>query len=210
MTTQTTSPDISRFRLHFANNRISWSRAILVVTIFVALFSSPPQYINGWILDGMELAGYSLLVIATLWRVWCLTFIGGTKDGQLAMTGPYSVVRNPLYIGSFVGIVGFGLAVELPMLAISLAMVFGVLYPAVVAQEELRLAKMFGTPYEAYCTEVPRWIPRWSQYQEPEFVQVSTAKIRQGFFDGMWYLWAFAFAELIEILRVHAALPQLF
>ncbi len=210
MTTQTTTPGLSRFRLHFANHRIYWSRFVLLATIFVVLFSAPPRYINGWILDGMELAGYSLLVMATLWRVWCLTFIGGTKDGQLARTGPYSIVRNPLYVGSFVGIVGFGLAVELPMLAISLAVVFGVLYPAVVAQEELRLGELFGAQYQAYCAEVPRWIPRWSLYQEPEFVQVSTAKVRQGFFDGMWYLWAFAFAELIEILREHAILPLLF
>lgn len=210
MTTQTTSPGLTRFRLHFANHRIQWSRAILAITIVAALFSQPPKYMHPWLLDGLELAGYAMLVAATLWRIWCLTFIGGSKDGQLAVTGPYSVVRNPLYVGSFVGIVGFGLALELPMLAVGLAMAFGILYPAVVAQEEERLAPLFGPVYEAYCASVPRWVPRWSRYQEPEHVLVSTAKVRQGIADAMWYLWAFAFVELLEILREHGVLPLLF
>ena len=210
MNTQTTSPGLSRFRLHFARNRIQWSRAILFVTISVALFSEPPRHMESWILHGLELTGYALLVVATLLRIWCLTFIGGTKDGQLAITGPYSVVRNPLYVASFVGIVGFGLALELPMLAIALAMAFGILYPAVVAQEEERLAELFGSGYLNYCANVPRWLPRWSLYHEPDHVLVSTAKVRQGIVDAMWYLWAFAFVELLAVLREYGILPLIF
>ncbi len=210
MSTQTTSPGLSRARLHFANNRIHWSRAILAITILVALCSEPPIGMRTWILHVLELAGYAMLVAATLWRIWCLTFIGGSKDGQLAVTGPYSVVRNPLYVGSFIGIVGIGLALKLPMLAVGLAMAFGILYPAVVAQEEERLAGLFGPVYVNYCAAVPRWLPRWSAYHEPEHVLVSTAKVRQGIVDGMWYLWAFAFVELLEVLREHGVLPLFF
>lgn len=195
---------------HFATHRITWSRLIALATIFVSLFSAPPKYMNAWFLDVLELTGYALLCTATLWRVWCLTFIGGTKDGQLAMQGPYSIVRNPLYIGNFVGVVGFGLAMGLPALAVMLAVTFGVLYPAVVAQEEIRLARLFGPEYEQYCASVPRWLPRWSAYEEPATVVVVTAKVRQGLLDGMWYLWAFAFVELVEVLREHGVLPQLF
>ena len=201
---------LSRFQLHFAMHRIQWSRAILVLTVLFAAFSAPAKYMDAWLLDALELAGYAMLVAATLWRIWCLTFIGGTKDGILAATGPYSVVRNPLYVGNFIGIVGFGLALAMPMLAVALAMAFGILYPAVVAQEEERLCGLFGAAYESYCTSVPRWVPSWSHYQEPAQVLVSTAKVRQGIVDAMWFLWAFAFVELLEVLREHDILPQLF
>ena len=34
--------------------------------------------------------------------------------------------------------------------------------------------------------------------------------MRQGIIDAMWYLWAFAFVELIEVLGERRVLPQLF
>ena len=194
----------------FAENRIVWSRLILVATVFVAVFSSPPAYLPSWGLDVLELFGFTMLAAAMLWRVWCLVFIGGAKDGMLTVTGPYSVVRNPLYIGSFMGIVGFGLAVGLPALALSLVLAFGILYPAVVAQEEIRLVELFGEAFERYCASVPRWFPRWSLYREPETIVTSPARIRQGILDGMWYLWAFAFTECLEVMHENGLVPYLF
>ncbi len=195
---------------HFANNRIRWSRVIVVLTLFLAIFSDPPRYLSHWGLEILEIVGYVMLVAATLWRVWCLLFIGGTKDGQLAVQGPFSVVRNPLYIGSFIGIVGFGLAVGLPLLAAGLAVLFGTLYPAVVTQEERRLLEIFGESYARYCGRVPRWVPSWPLYEAPETIVVSIDKVRQGLLDGMWYLWAFAFTEILGILREYRLVPGLF
>ncbi len=194
----------------FAHNRIFWSRIILATTLFIAIFSDPPTYLSEWAFNLLELAGYALLAAATLWRIWCIVFIGGTKDGVLSTIGPYSVVRNPLYIGSFAGIVGFGLAVGLPTLAAALAVLFGLLYPAVVAEEEVRLREIFGEPFNRYCEKTPRWIPDWSLYQELQTINVSPARIRQGILDGMWYLWAFALTEIIEIAHQHQLLPHLF
>ena len=200
----------SPLQVRFAKNRIRWSRAILALTIFVVLFSRPPHYVAGTLKEVLELSGYLMLACATLWRIWCLVFIGGSKDNELATTGPYSVVRNPLYIAHFIAIVGFALSVGFPGVAMTLAILFGVLYPAVVVQEERRLVELFGPVYERYCSRVPRWFPQWSLYEEPQTVVVSIAKMRQGILDAMWYLWAFAFSELLEALRDHSVLPQLF
>jgi protein-S-isoprenylcysteine O-methyltransferase Ste14 len=194
----------------FAHQRILWSRGIMVVTLFVAIFSAPPAYLSSWMQDAFELTGYVMLCTATLWRVWCLVFIGGTKDAHLSAIGPYSVVRNPLYVGNFFGIVGFGLALGLPLLALCLAIAFGVLYPAVVEQEEERLRGLFGKAFEDYCSVVPRWIPRWSLYRETELLQVMPSKVRQGILDAIWYLWAFAFIEVLEVAHEHALWRLLF
>ena len=195
---------------HFADHRIQWSRAILAAALVYVLFGAPPEFMQGWAGEVFRLCGYVLMVAGSLWRVWCLTFIGGTKDAVLTTTGPYSVVRNPLYFGSFLGVIGFGIAVRLPLLPIVLLVTFAALYPAVVANEEKRLDEFFGDTYRRYRDATPCWVPRWSLYTEPEAISVSPQKVRQGILDAMWYMWAYAFVQLLDLLHGHGILPVLF
>ena len=53
-----------------------------------------------------ELAGFAAVMTAVLGRVWCALYIAGRKNAELCQDGPYSFVRNPLYVFSFVGAVG--------------------------------------------------------------------------------------------------------
>lgn len=198
------------FAQHFATHRIAWSRALVIGVILFVLFSSPPTLNPGWLVEISEMVGLFLLAFACLWRIWCALFIAGSKNGELASSGPYSVVRNPLYLGNFLGVLGFGFAVEQPLLAVALGLTFALFYPAVVAQEEKRLAVLFGEAYRAYCARVPRWIPDWSLYHEPATVSVSPVHMRGAILDAMWFLWAFALWEFIEELHSHKLLPTLF
>lgn len=195
---------------HFATHRIAWSRALIVCALAFVLAGSPPKLLAGWPAELFEMLGYALLVAATLWRIWCLVFIAGSKNDELAQLGPYSIVRNPLYIGNFLGAVGFGFAVEMPYLAVVIAVAFALLYPSVVAREEARLAELFGERYRQYCARVPRWLPELSQYREPETLNVAPRHIRKGILDAMWFLWAFALWEFIEVLHETGILPTLF
>jgi hypothetical protein len=111
---------------------------------------------------------------------------------------------------NFLGAMGFGFAVELPYLALLLAVVFAALYPKVVKNEETRLLAKFGERYRAYCASVPRWIPDWSLYREPATMIASPRYIRKGIWDAMWFLWAFAIWEFIEQLHETGVLPALF
>jgi protein-S-isoprenylcysteine O-methyltransferase Ste14 len=198
------------FAQHFATHRIAWSRALVIGLIAYALLSSPPALDPAWLAELSEMLGFFLLAAATLWRIWCALFIAGSKNGELATSGPYSVVRNPLYIGNFLGVVGFGLAVEQPALAVFLGLVFALFYPSVVTQEERRLEILFGETYRAYRARVPRWMPEWSLYTEPAHVTVSPRRMRGAILDAMWFLWAFALWEFIEELHSLKLLPTLF
>lgn len=195
---------------HFAEHRIAWSRALAAGVLAAALFGSPTRLLPDWAGEASEMLGYALLVAAALWRIWCALFIAGTKNGELAQAGPYSVVRNPLYIGNFLGAFGFGCAVEQPLLALVLAGFFVLLYPAVVAREEADLARIFGDRYRDYWGRVPRWIPDWSLYREPEAVTVRLQHARKAMLDAMWFLWAFALWEFAEELHTLHLLPTLF
>jgi len=198
------------FAEHFTSHRIAWSRAVILALLVLVVFGSPPMSIPAWVGEISEMLGFALLAAATLWRIWCVLFIAGNKNGELATSGPYSTVRNPLYLGNFAGAVGFGFAVEQPYLVLALAVAFALFYPAVVAQEEARLGQIFGQRYREYCARVPRWVPDWSLYKEPATVTVSPRHMRGAIFDAMWFLWAFALWEFIEELHSLKLLPTLF
>jgi len=195
---------------HFAAHRIAWSRALIVLLLLLVLFTPPPKVDAGWAAELSEMLGFALLAAATLWRIWCHLFIAGTKDGELASSGPYSVARNPLYLGNLLGVMGFGFAVEQPLLALGLGFGFALVYPSVVAKEEGRLGQIFGDSYREYCARVPRWFPKWSLYREPATIAVSPRRMRGAILDAMWFLWAFALWEFIEELHSRKVLPTLF
>jgi protein-S-isoprenylcysteine O-methyltransferase Ste14 len=195
---------------HFATHRIAWSRALVIGLILFVLLGSPPALSPEWLVELSELLGFALLAFACLWRIWCALFIAGMKNGELTTSGPYSVVRNPLYIGTFLGVLGFGFAVQQPLLAVALGLTFGLVYPSVIANEEKNLSRIFGERYSAYCVRVPRWIPDWSLYREPATVTVSPRRMRGAILDAMWFLWAFALWEFVEELHKLQILPTLF
>ena len=87
---------------------------------------------------------------------------------RLVVTGFYRYVRNPMYVGFFVGWAGlwvvFGRA-NVTAIAVAAA---GVLATALFVQlyEEPTLRRKFGADYEVYCRNVRRWVPRlraWAQ-----------------------------------------------
>ncbi|HWQ39748.1 MAG TPA: isoprenylcysteine carboxylmethyltransferase family protein [Burkholderiales bacterium] len=193
-----------------AEQRMLITRLAVLAALAYATLARPPAYLPEFLELASELAGYVLLVIATLGRVWCLIFIGGNKNKELVTTGPYSVVRNPLYVFNFVGLIGLGLAVEQPTLAAVLAVMFWIHYPAVVAREEAELLRRFGPAYAIYREKTPRWMPRFAQYHEPPEVSVSPLRVRRGIFGAMWLLWAFLLWEVVERLHYWHVIPQLF
>jgi protein-S-isoprenylcysteine O-methyltransferase Ste14 len=198
------------FANHFANHRIAWSRGMVVLLLFIVIFGSPAKGPHTMTGELSELLGFALLVAATLWRIWCALFIAGSKNAELATSGPYSIVRNPLYIGNLIGAAGFGFAVHMPVLALLLTLAFALFYPSVVVNEERHLAARFGERYGQYCARVPRWWPDWSLYQEAASVTVSPRRVREAIFDAMWFLWAFALYEFVEDLHRLDLLPTLF
>jgi protein-S-isoprenylcysteine O-methyltransferase Ste14 len=81
---------------------------------------------------------------------------------KLVIVGFYRYVRNPMYVGFFAGWLSlwvvFGRANLSALTVAFLAAVSVALF--VSFYEEPSLRKLFGTDYEEYCRNVPRWIPR--------------------------------------------------
>lgn len=184
-----------------SKHRIMISRIIAVIVLAYVVALGPSDYLPPGFLLICEMLGYIGLSAAALGRIWCLLFIAGKKSKVLTTEGPYSMVRNPLYVFSFIGAVGFGLAVENPLLALLIGLTFIMFYPRVIRGEEAHLKAIHGEEYEAYCRRTPRWIPKLSLYKEPEFIEVRTRQFREGILDAMWFLWAFLLWEILEGLQ---------
>jgi len=83
------------------------------------------------------------------------------KNELLAMSGPYSYTRNPLYLGSILIGVGFALAARNVWIWILLAALFFAIYVPVIRGEEAFLRASFPD-FESYAQRVPRLLPRRS------------------------------------------------
>lgn len=81
----------------------------------------------------------------------------------LVVGGLYRVVRNPMYVGAL--LIQAGMTIWFGSLAQAIYWLF--LFIGfnlfIRANEEPYLRKTFGPQYEAYCRDVPRWLPRWKQ-----------------------------------------------
>ena len=75
-------------------------------------------------------------------------------------SGPYRWVRNPMYIGAFLALVGYALCGgSFTALGVAFLML-GLAHAFVVAYEEPNLERRFGASYAEYRRTTPRWIPR--------------------------------------------------
>jgi protein-S-isoprenylcysteine O-methyltransferase Ste14 len=79
---------------------------------------------------------------------------------HLVVSGLYRHLRNPMYVGVVVAIVGQALWFGSVELLVYAAIAWAVVFLFVLLYEEPTLKKQFGAEYEAYRAQVPRWLPR--------------------------------------------------
>lgn len=83
---------------------------------------------------------------------------------EFVATGPYAYVRNPMYIGGFILLAGFGTYHHSVSILILLVVLMFLFHLFVVWLEEPTLSKQFGKSYMDYKKAVRRWIPKRMKY----------------------------------------------
>ncbi|MBZ5523088.1 MAG: isoprenylcysteine carboxylmethyltransferase family protein [Acidobacteriia bacterium] len=89
------------------------------------------------------------------------------KNAQLATTGPYAHVRNPLYLGSILIAIGFIVAARNWWIGLAALLMFLVIYLPVIRAEESYLRSVFSD-YDEYAKNVSRFLPRFTPYRKGE------------------------------------------
>ncbi len=80
------------------------------------------------------------------------------KDKDLATSGPYAYIRNPLYVGTLVAALGVVLAARNFWLVLLFVVVFFLVYLPAVELEEQHLREIFPL-YASYARQVNRFVP---------------------------------------------------
>ena len=113
-------------------------------------------------------AGAALAALGVVPMAWSfLTFVFRGKGTaapfdpprHLVAVGPYRHVRNPMYLGAALWLLGVALHHASPWLGGYLILFLAWAHLFVRYFEEPRLARRFGDEYQAYAARVRRWIP---------------------------------------------------
>ena len=72
--------------------------------------------------------------------------------------GPYRYIRNPMYLGHLIFMLGLAITFA-SWLALALLAFHVVWFHSRVLKDEANLEARFGAPYRDYKSRVKRWIP---------------------------------------------------
>ena len=120
-----------------------------ILVIAFGWLASPTLHSLAW--------GVPVSLIGLAIRAWAAGHLA--KNQQLAMSGPYAYIRNPLYAGTLLVAAGLVIAARRLELAILFTVVFVFVYLPVIEQEEQHLSNLFGG-FTTYAQHVPLLLPR--------------------------------------------------
>ena len=187
-------------------------KVALAVVLLVGLAACavvPGQGVGENTHELVEKVGLALIVVCILGRVWCSLYIGGRKVRDLIDNGPYSLVRNPLYVFSFIGAAGIGAQTGSIVVALACTVVCYIVFAILVRREEAALVKVHGDTYAAYLRSTPRFLPNPRLWWDRETLTVQPVRVMRTFADGLVFLLAIPVAEGLEYLQSIHVLPVL-
>jgi len=101
--------------------------------------------------------GLAIATFGQVFRIYAAGFIH--KNQQLASTGPYALVRHPLYLGNILILIGFSIAAANLYVWVGVILFFLIWYPAAIAYEDSKLEDIFGDEWRAWSKNIRAVIP---------------------------------------------------
>jgi protein-S-isoprenylcysteine O-methyltransferase Ste14 len=153
-------------------------RAMVYAVIFIGLvLIYLPARVLAWFgfvrpatFDVQQMIGMVIGTVGAAIAIWCILTFATIGKGtpapfdpprNLVIQGPYRFVRNPMYIGAGLALIGAAIFYgSWPLLGYA-ALFFLVTHLFVLLYEEPTLRRTFGEDYEVYCRQIRRWWPRF-------------------------------------------------
>ena len=127
--------------------------------------------------------GLPFIAAGEFLRIWAVGYAGASTRARtlgaardLVTTGPYSYVRNPLYLGNFLLSLGVCLVANVYWLVAVLIVGYFFQYLPIIVVEEAYLLESCGSVYQTYREQVPRFVPQFQPYSEPSDHDFSLAR----------------------------------
>ena len=116
-----------------------------------------------------QIVGIIMSVLGLALALWCVLIFAIVGKGtpapfdpprRLVVRGPYRVVRNPMYLGAGLALVGAAVFYDSSALWWFVGGFLLVVYLFILGYEEPILRQSFGEEYEEYTKRVGRFLPR--------------------------------------------------
>lgn len=182
---------------------------LLIAAICLVLVFSGSSQSEIWH-ERIESHGLALILIGIGGRLWSILYIGGRKSAEVVSTGPYSIMRNPLYFFSTIAAAGIGAQTGSLVVACAAALLCALAFHIVALREERYLRIRLGEPYLAYVARVPRFLPNPLIYRDDSEVTYRPQAFNLTLLDGLVFLVSIPFFELIEEAQEAGIIPVLF
>ena len=133
----------------------------LGAVIMLSNFAFPHQ--RPVVLDGaLNAFGMGLILFGFLFRISARGYKEekSLNGNVLVKDGPYAIIRNPMYFGTF--IIGVGVVIMLleGWFFFLFSIVFLLIYIPQMKKEEMVLSERFGLEYKEYCKAAHKYFPR--------------------------------------------------
>jgi glycosyltransferase involved in cell wall biosynthesis len=150
-------------RIRKLSLKLAFLFLIIISLVYLAIKLPEPEYLLPFCIGGL-----ALVILGEIVRIWATGHL--EKNKSLTTSGPYGYVKNPMYVGSFIIMLGFNAMAFNPYIHYILAgevLLFICYYvPVKRKTESPRLVEKFGDAYIDYDKKVPDYIPRrFSAYQ---------------------------------------------
>jgi len=156
-------------RLESAASRIlrTFIFLIAIVILSTTRLPLPWLYLQLWPVGLLPFwLGAAVTVGGLLFAVWAREHLGRNwsrsvtiKQGhELITTGPYAVVRHPIYTGILIGFLGMAIAISQVRGFIAFVLVFLALWLK-LRMEEKWMRSQFGETYATYARQTPALVP---------------------------------------------------
>lgn len=189
--------------------RIKFLQLFGMFAIASLLFSRPVWIDDEPVREILEFSGYLLVFICVIGRLWSILFVGSRKNTELVTVGPYSMMRNPLYFFSTLGVIGIGLAYGSILVAAILGALSYFVFLFTAQKESAFLKEQFPSEYRAYAAATPMFLPNIRLYKDGGETTFSPKALFKTFIDVLVFIIALPLIEGLEFLHESAQWPIL-
>ncbi|MBI5144916.1 MAG: isoprenylcysteine carboxylmethyltransferase family protein [Candidatus Omnitrophica bacterium] len=155
-----------------------------------------PQWKHEAADEFLDALGISIVFFGFLFRIAARGYKAEkSADGSLLIKdGPYGLMRNPMYFGTFLIGVGIVLVLFKWWVFLLFLLVFLLIYSAQINKEENKLSQQFGDEYLVYSKDVPKYFPNIFRL------------LKMDLGDYLFFKWSWIKKELISLLVVIAVI----
>jgi protein-S-isoprenylcysteine O-methyltransferase Ste14 len=192
----------------------SYLPLVLVPVVIAGVATSAPPFSTRSDERVWEYFSVAVALAGLALRVWAVgSAPSGTSErstinpraSQLRTTGPYSVVRHPLYVANGLMALGLSLFPGIWYLPIILVLATLLYYERIAIREEAFLADRFGAEFDGWSSRTPALRPSFASYARSA-IPYSWKKVLRHEFHGLLVIaaGAFVFDAMQESWRARA------